>query len=178
MNKKILTMTAMAVLVGGSASYAQTVSADVKSEKEVQVEESVQAPSRMDGGVRKFVEKQKSNTQKRKVTLKSDVLGRRGGAQKGALNYEIKASDTEKMKVVISDIKADDTPLPTVSGRYEFDSQKNQKDYWLNGSKMSESGYLAEAEKREKKYSESKTFNSPRTAYLTATFEQRNQVHF
>ena len=61
MNKKILTMTAMAVLVGGSASYAQTVSADVKSEKEVQVEESVQAPSRMDGGVRKFVEKQKSN---------------------------------------------------------------------------------------------------------------------
>ena len=168
MNKKILTMTAMAVLVGGSASYAQTVSADVKSEKEAQVEEAVQAPSRMDGGVKKFVEKQKSNTQKRKVTLKSDVLGRRGGAQKGALNYEINASDVEKMKVVISDVKADDAPLPTVSGRYEFDPAKNQKKFWLNGSKMSESSYLAQAEKREKKYSESKKFSSPRVAYLTA----------
>ena len=169
MNKKILTMTAMAVLVGGSASYAQTTSADVKSEKDAQIEESVQAPSRMDGGVKKFVEKQKANTQKRKVALKSDVLGRRGGAQKGALNYEINASDVEKMKVVISDIKADDTPLPTVSGRYEFNPQNNQKNYWLNGSKMSESSYLAEAEKREKKYSESRKFNSPRTAYLTAS---------
>ncbi len=168
MNKKILTMTAMAVLVGGSASYAQTVSDDFQSDEVAFVDESSAAPSRMDSGVRKFVEKQKANTQKRKVTLKSDVLGRRGGAQKGALNYEINAADVEKMKVVISDVKADDAPLPTVSGRYEFDPEKNQKKFWLNGSKVSEANYLAQAEKREKKYSESKKFNSPRVAYLTA----------
>ena len=64
MNKKMLAMTAMAVLVGGSASYAQTNSDDVKSEKEAQIEESVSVPSRMGLSVQKFVEKQKQNTQK------------------------------------------------------------------------------------------------------------------
>lgn len=170
MNKKMLAMTAMAVLVGGSASYAQTNSDDVKSEKEAQIEESVSVPSRMGLSVQKFVEKQKQNTQKRKVTLKSDVLGRRGGVQKGALNYEINASDVQKMKVVINDIKVNDAPLPTVSGRYEYDSEKNQKNYWLNGTKVSDASYFAQAEKREKKYNETKgSFNAPRVAYLTAS---------
>ena len=170
MNKKMLAMTAMAVLVGGSASYAQTNSDDVKSEKEAQIEESVSVPSRMGLSVQKFVEKQKQNTQKRKVTLKSDVLGRRGGAQKGTLNYEINASDVQKMKVVINDIKVNDAPLPTVSGRYEYDSEKNQKNYWLNGTKVSDASYFAQAEKREKKYNETKgSFNAPRVAYLTAS---------
>ena len=93
MNKKILTMTAMAVLVGGSASYAQTVSDDFQSEEVAFVDESSAAPSRMDSGVRKFVEKQKANTQKRKVTLKSDVLGRRGGASLN--NVECRAENVE-----------------------------------------------------------------------------------
>lgn len=170
MNKKMLAMTAMAVLVGGSASYAKTNSDDVKLEKEAQIEEPVSLPSRMGHNVKKFVEKQKQNTQKRKVTLKSDVLGRRGVAQKGALNYEIDASDVQKMKVVISDIKANDAPLPTVSGRYEYDSEKKQNNYWLNGNKVSDASYFDQAEKREKKYHETKRmFKAPRIAYLTAS---------
>ena len=150
MNKKMLTITAVAALVGGTASYAAT-SDDVKSTDKEWVDESAPATSRMSNSVKKFVEEQKSNTQKRKVSLKSDVLGRRGGAQKGALDYAIKDSDVQKMKVVINDVKTNDIPLPTVSGRYEFNPNTNQKAYWLNGTKVSESEYLSKAEKREKK---------------------------
>ncbi len=170
MNKKMLALTAMAVLVGGSAAYANTASDDVSSDEVKLTDEVSSAPSRMDKSVQKFVEKQKANKLKRKVSVKADVLGRRGGAQKGALNYEINASGVEKMKVVISDVKVDDAPLATVSGRYEFDPKTNQKAFWLNGSKVSETSYLSEAEKREKKYdSFSKSFNAPRVAYLTAS---------
>lgn len=169
MNKKMLTITAVAALVGGTASYAAT-SDDVKSTDKEWVDESAPATSRMSNSVKKFVEAQKSNAQKRKVSLKSDVLGRRGGAQKGSLDYAIKDSDVQKMKVVINDVKTNDIPLPTVSGRYEFNPNTNQKAYWLNGTKVSESEYLSKAEKREKKYNDSKkTFVSPRTAYLTAS---------
>ena len=146
MNKKMLTITAVAALVGGTASYAAT-SDDVKSTDKEWVDESAPATSRMSNSVKKFVEAQKSNAQKRKVSLKSDVLGRRGGAQKGSLDYAIKDSDVQKMKVVINDVKTNDIPLPTVSGRYEFNPNTNQKAYWLNGTKVSESEYLSKAEK-------------------------------
>lgn len=155
MNKKIIAMTAMAVLIGGSASYA-----------------SISTDSRMDKGVQKFVEAQKQNNQKRSVTLSSDLLGRRGGALKGkgALKYEINDADVQKMKVVVHDVKVNNTPLATVSGRYEYSPKSNQKVFWLNGSKVSESKYLEQADKRKKKYDRTrKAFKSARIAYLTAS---------
>jgi hypothetical protein len=172
MNKKMLAMATMAVLVGGSASYAAELSKDVKSAEKEWTDGSVLAHSRMDGNVKKFVDAQKSNALKRKVTLKSDLLGRRGGALKGkgSLNYEVKDADTQKMKVFVHDVKVDKTPLATVSGRYEFNPELNQKVYWLNGTKVSESEYLDQAKKRQKKYDRSKKVSkSFRVANLTAS---------
>ena len=81
MNKKVLAVTAMAVLVGGSASYAKTISKDVKPVETELADES--ADSHMDKDVQKFVEAQKKNKQKRSISVSSDLLGRRGGAFKG-----------------------------------------------------------------------------------------------
>lgn len=169
MNKKVLAVTAMAVLVGGSASYAKTVSKDVKPAETELADES--ADSRLDKGVQKFVDAQKKNHQKRSVSVSSDLLGRRGGALKGkgTLKYEINDADVQKMKVVISDVKVNDASLQTINGRYEFNSDSKQKTYWLNGSKVSETEYLDKADKRKKKYDRSRhAFKAPRTAYLTA----------
>ena len=62
MNKAVLTVAAMAVLVGGSASYAKSVSKDSRPvEREF---DRVSTNSRMDKSVQKFVEAQKKNNQK------------------------------------------------------------------------------------------------------------------
>lgn len=170
MNKKMLTITAVAALVGGSASYAAQISKDVKSQEKEWSEESVSAHPRMGSSVKKFVDAQKKNTAKRKVTLKTDPLGRRGGALKGALNYEINAADVQKMKVVVSDVKVNDAPMPTVHGRCEYSPSLDQKAYWLNGSKVDESKFIDQADKRKAKYDLAKnSFKSPRVAYLTAS---------
>ncbi|SIO31507.1 S8 family serine peptidase [Fibrobacter sp. UWB11] len=170
MNKKMLALTAMAVLVGGSASYAKPISKDADVLETELVGES--AESRMDKGVQKFVEAQKKNNLKRSVLVTSDLLGRRGGSLKGkgSLKYEINDSDVQKIKVVISDIKVNDATVQNTNGRYEFNSESNQKVYWLNGSKVSEKDYLDKADKRRKKYDSSrKSFRAPRIAYLTAS---------
>ena len=115
MNKKMLTVTAMAVLVGGSASYAKSVSKDSQPVEKEFVSETTN--SRMDKSVQKFVEAQKKNNQKRSVSVSSDLLGRRGGVVKGkaALNYKVNDADVQKMKVVIRDVKVDEAPLAAVS---------------------------------------------------------------
>ncbi len=170
MNKKLLAVTTLAVLVGGAASYAKPISKNIQPMEDEQADEV--GESRMDKNVQKFVEAQKKNGQKRSVSVSSDVLGRRGGALKGkaALNYEVNASDVQKMKVVVSDVRVDKTPLPAVSGRYEYRPKMEQKEFWLNGSKVSESSYLDQAKKRKQKYDRSKkSFKSSRVAYLTAS---------
>lgn len=170
MNKAVLTVAAMAVLVGGSASYAKSVSKDSQSVEKEFVSETTN--SRMDKSVQKFVEAQKKNNQKRSVSVASDVLGRRGGAVKGkaALNYKVNDADVQKMKVVIRDVKVDEAPLAAVSGRYEYRPVADQKEFWLNGSKVSEKSYLDQAKKRKQKYDRSrKSFKSSRVAYLTAS---------
>lgn len=162
MNKK---MIAMMALVGSVASWAQLLYEESVEKKDSKI--STERPSRMGESVKKFVNAQKAAKQIKKVSIKSDLLGR---SRNSSLNYEIDVAAQQKMKVVVSDIKAEHVDLETETGSFDYSASVGAKNYELNGVKMTESQFQKKADKSRKKQRKNRrVFKSPRVEYLTAS---------
>jgi len=152
------------VLAGGVASWAQLLYEKPVDEKADAA--SLERPSRMGKNVKKFVDGQKSNKQVRKVAVKSDLLGRRS---KNTLSYDVGVAAQQKLKVIVSDVKAENVDLETETGAFDYSASAGSKNHKLNGVAMTETQFQKAAEKSRKKLNKKrKGFKSPRVAYLTA----------
>lgn len=162
MKNKVITAL---VLLGGVASWAQMLDSK-PMEKKAEVTASFERPSRMGKNVKKFVDARKSMKQKKNVSVKSDILGRRG---KTVMTYDVDVDAKQKMKVVVSNVKADETALETETGVFDYSASVMGKNFWMNGKKMNESQYQTAMEKSRKNFEKKRRkFKSPRVTFMTA----------
>ena len=93
---------------------------------------------RLSPKVREFVEKYKAekankkindNAQKRKVVLKSDVLGRkvnRGQVQDSTV-YVVEDVVEPKMEVTVTDLTVEDVDIEPISAQYSYNGEKKRR---------------------------------------------------
>ncbi|OWV16903.1 hypothetical protein B7992_01195 [Fibrobacter sp. UWH1] len=162
MNNKMITAL---VLAGGVASWAQLLYEKPVDEKVDRV--SLERPSRMGESVKKFVDTQKASKKVKKVSVKSDLLGR---SRNSTLTYEVDVASQQKMKVLVNDVMVEHASLETESGSFDYSASADSKNYELNGVKMSESQFQKKADNSRKKLRKNRRkFKAPRVEYMTAS---------
>ncbi|MDR2580870.1 MAG: S8 family peptidase [Fibromonadaceae bacterium] len=79
-------------------------------------------------------------SKKRTVKMKTDVMGRARTSFNG-IEQEMVVENKEKRLVVISDKHIPQIEIEPVQGRYEYNSQTKNYDYYLNGEKINSKEY-------------------------------------
>ena len=142
---------------------------------------------RLSPKVREFVEKYKaekankkinSNTQKRKVVLKSDVLGRkinRGQVQDSTV-YIVEDNVEPKMEVTVADLTVEDVDIEPISAQFSYNGEKKEESFWLNGKKIDKKSFFKKTENWETlRIKKQKPLKSSYKAFLTPT-EMENKL--
>ena len=136
---------------------------------------------RLSPKAREFVEKYKAekankkingNAQKRKVVLKSDVLGRklnRGQIQDSTV-YIIEDNIEPRMEVTVADLTVEDVDIEPISAQYSYNDEKKEEIFWLNGKEIDKKSFykkVGDWDNRRKKLQ--KPLKQPYKAFLTPT---------
>ena len=136
---------------------------------------------RLSPKAREFVEKYKAekankkingNAQKRKVILKSDVLGRklnRGQIQDSTV-YIIEDNIEPRMEVTVADLTVEDVDIEPISAQYSYNDEKKEEIFWLNGKEIDKKSFykkVGDWDNRRKKLQ--KPLKQPYKAFLTPT---------
>ena len=108
---------------------------------------------RLSPKAREFVEKYKAekankkingNAQKRKVVLKSDVLGRkmnRGQVQDSTV-YVVEDNIEPKMEVTVADLSVEDVDIEPISAQHSYNGEKKEEIFWLNGKQIDQKSFF------------------------------------
>lgn len=142
---------------------------------------------RLSPKAREFVEKYKaekankkvnSNAQKRKVVLKSDVLGRkvnRGQVQDSTV-YIVEDDIEPKMEVTVADLTVEDVDIEPISAQLSYNGEKKEELFWLNGKQIDKKSFLKKTEDWEKRrIKKQKPLKQSYKAFLTPT-EMENKL--
>ena len=142
---------------------------------------------RLSPKAREFVEKYKAeklnkkingNAQKRKVVLKSDVLGRklnRGQFQDSTV-YIVEDDIEPKMEVTVADLTVEDVDIEPISAQHSYNGEKKEEIFWLNGKKIDKKSFLKKADDWEKRrIKKQKPLKSSYKAFLTPA-EMENKL--
>ena len=142
---------------------------------------------RLSPKAREFVEKYKaekankkvnSNSQKRKVVLKSDVLGRkvnRGQVQDSTV-YIVEDNVEPKMEVTVADLSVEDVDIEPISAQLSYNGEKKEEIFWLNGKQIDKKSFLKKTEDWEKRrIKKQKPLKQSYRAFLTPT-EMENKL--
>ena len=112
---------------------------------------------RLSPKAREFVEKYKAekankkingNSQKRKIVLKSDVLGRkvnRGRVQDSTV-YIVEDDVEPKMEVTVADLTVEDIDIEPISAQHSYNGEKKEELFWLNGKQIDKKSFLKKTE--------------------------------
>ena len=142
---------------------------------------------RLSPKVREFVEKYKaekankkinSDAQKRKVVLKSDVLGRkvkRGQVQDSTV-YLVEDVIEPRMEVTVADLSVEDVDIEPISAQYSYNGEKKEENFLLNGKKIDKKSFFKKTEDWEKRrIKKQKPLKQSYRAFLTPT-EMENKL--
>ena len=142
---------------------------------------------RLSPKVREFVEKYKaekankkinSDAQKRKVVLKSDVLGRkvkRGQVQDSTV-YLVEDVVEPRMEVTVADLSVEDVDIEPISAQYSYNGEKKEESFLLNGKKIDKKSFFKKTEDWEKRrIKKQKPLKQSYRAFLTPT-EMENKL--
>ena len=142
---------------------------------------------RLSPKAREFVEKYKAekankkingNAQKRKVVLKSDVLGRkmnRGQVQDSTV-YVVEDNIEPKMEVTVADLSVEDVDIEPISAQHSYNGEKKEEIFWLNGKQIDQKSFFKKTEDWEKRrIKKQKPLKSSYKAFLTPT-EMENKL--
>lgn len=122
------------------------------------------AKSRIDDSVASFLlEESGSKQQYNKVYIKRNVLGQK---VQDSVPY-LYASETRKIKVIISEVEESVPLAGEVFGRYEV-NDFGEKKFWLNDKNLDETSYNNEFEKKRKELKKGIKYKSPKVRYLSA----------
>ena len=140
---------------------------------------------RLSPKARAFVEKYKAekankkldNSQKRKVVVKRDVLGRsvkRGQSQDSTV-YVVDNAVEPKMEVTVFDLSLENESVENLGpAHYSYNEKTKEENFWLNGKKMDKKSFLKKTEDWENRRMKlQKPFKQPYKAFLTPTEIER-----
>ena len=134
---------------------------------------------RLSPKAREFVEKYKAekankkiNAQKRKVVLKSDILGRKSkkGQFRDSTVYMVEDEIEPKMEVTVTDLKVDNIDIEPISAFYSFNGDSKEEKFWLNGKNIDRKSFFKKTEDWEKRRAKKrKPLKKSYRAFLTPT---------
>ena len=134
---------------------------------------------RLSPKAREFVEKYKAekankkiNAQKRKVVLKSDILGRKSkkGQFRDSTVYMVEDEIEPKMEVTVTDLKVDNIDIEPISAFYSFNGDSKEEKFWLNGKNIDRKSFFKKTEDWEKRRAKKrKPLKKSYKAFLTPT---------
>ena len=139
---------------------------------------------RLSPKAREFVEKYKAektkkinNTQKRKVVLKSDILGRktkRGRIQDSTV-YVVEDAVEPKMEVTVYDLTVETPDIESLGpAHYSYNDETKEENFWLNGKKIDKKSFFKKTEEWENRRMKlQKPLKEPYKAFLTPTEMER-----
>lgn len=139
---------------------------------------------RLSPKAREFVEKYKAektkklnNTQKRKVVLKSDVLGRKAkqGKVQDSTVYVVEDVVEPKMEVTVYDLTVETPDIESLGpAHYSYNEKTKEENYWLNGKKIDKKSFFKKTEEWENRRMKlQKPLKEPYKAFLTPTEMER-----
>ena len=126
--------------------------------------------NRMDENVKRFVQKQKNNTQSIKITSNNDVLGRSINGSK-PLVFKVNPADYQTKKVVLTEFNNSNNTANHKAIYKRVEHINNTSRYFIDGTELSKSEFLSKAENHRKNYLKG-IRNSSNTRILNLTAQE------